>query len=508
MPRHAVAQRDRGPNAAASSTAATERRRAGDRGSVSAPARSTPKIQAHIVERRQNDPPLRDEPDREHRRRRYLHRPSSSSDDDSGEGAHIAKVPTTVDNQAYGVLAALDAAGVDPPSLRRYRPRHDDDDLNAMLEAQDLLTVGLIDDARLSRRPRAWPAHAADTVRPEGQVRALDRAPPARSRVDERMDAEGDGAGAARRGPGRSGACALLALGAEERRRPLPAQLPQPGARAARRGDRAQPLAEPLYVTAGHDVVAEYREYERGTTAAVNAAIQPVLHRYIERLQKRSSPTAAASRGELLVMQGNGGTVAWQALVTEHAVATVMSGPASGVIAAAATALRQAWPVPCPRRVRRRRHLRHGRHLERRRPDPRRPALGLELNSSRVRDADPRADGRRARRSSAGGTARSPRSMPRGCSRSARTSAGATPGADLLRPRRHARHHHRRQPAARPARSRTKLLVGRATRCAMERIRAHLRGAGRRAPLGSASTRRPPPFYASPTTRWPARSAW
>ena len=60
------------------------------------------------------------------------------------------------------------------------------------------------------------------------------------------------------------------------------------------------------YVTAGHTIVAEYREYERGTTAAVNAAIQPVLHRYIERLQ-----TELAQRGfarELLVMQGNGGT--------------------------------------------------------------------------------------------------------------------------------------------------------------------------------------------------------
>ena len=48
------------------------------------------------------------------------------------------------------------------------------------------------------------------------------------------------------------------------------------------------------YVTAGHTVVAEYREYERGTTAAVNAAIQPVLHRYIERLQRELA--AAASR--------------------------------------------------------------------------------------------------------------------------------------------------------------------------------------------------------------------
>jgi len=37
-------------------------------------------------------------------------------DDESGE-VRIAKVPTTVHNQAFGVLAALDAAGVDPGAL-------------------------------------------------------------------------------------------------------------------------------------------------------------------------------------------------------------------------------------------------------------------------------------------------------------------------------------------------------------------------------------------------------
>ena len=47
-------------------------------------------------------------------------------DDATGE-VRIAKVPTTVDNQAFGVLAALDAAGVDPARARRDRPRHDDD---------------------------------------------------------------------------------------------------------------------------------------------------------------------------------------------------------------------------------------------------------------------------------------------------------------------------------------------------------------------------------------------
>ena len=51
----------------------------------------------------------------------------------------------------------------------------------------------------------------------------------------------------------------------------------------------------------------EFREYERGVTASVNAAVQPVLHRYLSGLQ-----SGLSSRGftrDLLVMQGNGGTV-------------------------------------------------------------------------------------------------------------------------------------------------------------------------------------------------------
>ena len=108
---------------------------------------------------------------------------------------------------------------------------------------------------------------------------------------------------------------------------------------------RAAEIVEGLwpnpYVTVGHAILSEYREYERGVTAAVNAAIQPVLHRYIERLERE-----LASRGfgtELLVMQGNGGTVA-ASIAAEAAVNTVMSGPASGVIAAAYTARQSGFP--------------------------------------------------------------------------------------------------------------------------------------------------------------------
>jgi N-methylhydantoinase A len=86
------------------------------------------------------------------------------------------------------------------------------------------------------------------------------------------------------------------------------------------------------FVCAGHAIMAEFREYERGVTAAVNASVQPILSRYIGALQR-----TLRERGyerDFLVMQGNGGTVSSQT-VTARAVQTVMSGPASGVIAAA-----------------------------------------------------------------------------------------------------------------------------------------------------------------------------
>jgi len=89
------------------------------------------------------------------------------------------------------------------------------------------------------------------------------------------------------------------------------------------------------FVTRGSALVSEFREYERGTTAAINAAIQPVLHRYIERLQEKLKEEGYSK--DLLVMQGNGGTVS-SGIVAADAVKTVMSGPASGVMAAAYTA--------------------------------------------------------------------------------------------------------------------------------------------------------------------------
>jgi N-methylhydantoinase A len=88
------------------------------------------------------------------------------------------------------------------------------------------------------------------------------------------------------------------------------------------------------YITLGHALLSEFREYERGTTASVNAAVQPILDRYVRRLQ--GDLEAKGFARDLLVMNGNGGTVPAR-LVAREAAKTVMSGPASGVMAAAKT---------------------------------------------------------------------------------------------------------------------------------------------------------------------------
>jgi N-methylhydantoinase A len=101
-----------------------------------------------------------------------------------------------------------------------------------------------------------------------------------------------------------------------------------------RAGEIARDLWPNEYVTLGHQLLSEFREYERGTTAAVNAAVQPILDRYVRRLQGELE--RQGFRRDLLVMNGNGGTVAAR-VVAREAAKTIMSGPASGVMAAAAT---------------------------------------------------------------------------------------------------------------------------------------------------------------------------
>ena len=78
---------------------------------------------------------------------------------------------------------------------------------------------------------------------------------------------------------------------------------------------------------------------------------------------------------------------------------------------------------------------------------------------------------------------------------------------DLLRPRRRGADHHRRQPAARPARTRTRCSAS-TDGAQLDRIREICRQEDRRAPRARARSRWPARSCGSPTTRWRAPSAW
>jgi len=87
-----------------------------------------------------------------------------------------------------------------------------------------------------------------------------------------------------------------------------------------------------LQVTASHEISNEYREYERFSTAVVNAALMPVIHTYITRLEEDLDDLGLDT--QLYVMQSNGG-LARSNVVSMKPATIVESGPAAGVIAAA-----------------------------------------------------------------------------------------------------------------------------------------------------------------------------
>jgi N-methylhydantoinase A len=106
-------------------------------------------------------------------------------------------------------------------------------------------------------------------------------------------------------------------------------------------------LAVPL--SASHEILPEFREYERTSTVVINAYLQPVMQRYLTNLHGSlsKSPTLPqkARQGwgthdqccRIFVMQSSGGITAL-ATAAREPVRTVLSGPAGGVVGAVATA--------------------------------------------------------------------------------------------------------------------------------------------------------------------------
>ena len=252
---------------------------------------------------------------------------------DAHRGVRVAKTPTTSDNQAFGVVNALGEARVDASAIDLI-VHGTTTTTNAVLERRlaktgMITTRGFRDIIELGRRtrPQAY-----------GMTGAFVPVIPRNLRLEvtERVEASGrvhtplDEAGL------RAAVKTLLAAGCESLVIHFLHAYANP-AHERRAAEIAAELWPNGYITSGHSLLSEAREFERGVTASVNASVQPILERYVHRL--RGELERLGYRRDFLIMNGNGGMMSAR-FVAEDAAKTVMSGPASGVIAAAYTGRR------------------------------------------------------------------------------------------------------------------------------------------------------------------------
>ena len=239
-----------------------------------------------------------------------------------------AKIPTTTDRSAgviTGIEAACDDAGVDPDEVTRFR-HATTTAVNAMLEGdgartalvttagfRDILAIGRQDrpalydlsaekPAPLVPRERCFEIEERTTV--DGVEKPAD--PDAVREVAAEVEASDAEAVAV---------CLLHAYAHPENEERVTTIL-------------REELTVPI--SASHEVLPTFREYERTATSVANAYVTPVIDDYLGRLTDR-----AADRGlpAPRVMQSNGG-IADATTVRDHAVTTVLSGPAAGVVGA------------------------------------------------------------------------------------------------------------------------------------------------------------------------------
>ena len=99
--------------------------------------------------------------------------------------------------------------------------------------------------------------------------------------------------------------------------------------------DAIKKCAPNTYVSLSSDICPEFREYERTCTVVTNAYVMPKIDQLIERLAQRLGDAGFAST--LRIMQSNGGLMNGQQARAQP-VKTLLSGPAGGVVGAAAAA--------------------------------------------------------------------------------------------------------------------------------------------------------------------------
>ncbi len=247
-----------------------------------------------------------------------------------GERLHTAKLPTTPEDQSRGVLDAvaevLRRAGADAADVDAFAHGMTVG-TNALLEERGartalIATRGFADVPEIGRQDRPE-LYRLCTPKPAPLVE-----PELRFEAEERV--------------GPDGVIEPLAAGEPER---LAALLRDSGAEAVAicllfsyvEPSHERRLAEHLrhelpdvHVSASHEVLPRFREYERWSTTTIDAYLSPLLGRYLGRLTEAA---AGAGLPEPLVMRSSGGVVTAGEAARAGAW-SVLSGPAGGAVGA------------------------------------------------------------------------------------------------------------------------------------------------------------------------------
>ncbi len=290
---------------------------------------------------------------------------------DPSTGAfRVAKVPSTLHDQSIGFMAGLRALNCDLAKTQTI-VHGTTVATNAVLERKGsrcglITTRGFRDILELARRTR--PQLFGLTGEFEALIpREL------RTEVRERTDADGEILERLDEGDVAAAVAYLRSLGAESIAVHFMHSYANP-ANEQRCFEIVRRLWPNEHVSLGSELLPEIREFERGTVAALNASVQPLISGYVGRLSRRLREGGFTR--EILIMQGNGGMMD-APLASKHAVNTVMSGPAAGVIAAASIGV-AAGSAKLD-------HLRHGRHQLRRLRDRRWRARRFAREEHRLR---------------------------------------------------------------------------------------------------------------------------
>ncbi|MEO0503408.1 MAG: hydantoinase/oxoprolinase family protein, partial [Pseudomonadota bacterium] len=257
--------------------------------------------------------------------------------DEATGTAHVAKVPTTRPDQSGGFLAGIAAHVPDAAELSTV-VHGTTAGTNALLERKGarcgiITTEGFRDVTEMRRRdrPRTWGLRGDFTpIVPRNR----------RLEVPERTLADGTIARPVDLDAVRTAARTLLEMGCTSVAVLFVNTYANPTNEAAAVAAVREIWPNP-HVTASAEILPEIREFERFSTATLNAYLQPEVAGYLARLD--TALQGAGFGGNFMVVQSNGGIMDLATACTRP-IRTALSGPAAGVIAAAHIATEAGFP--------------------------------------------------------------------------------------------------------------------------------------------------------------------